>query len=53
MIRLSDEAWRELVRIAKHNRRAPSTLARFLIEEALGISDNGIIDIPAPEREAA
>ena len=51
MIRLSDEAYRELKKVSEHNRRAPSTLARFLIEEALGLSDNGIIDIPTPAPE--
>lgn len=46
MIRLSDEVYEELDRVARHNRRPPSTLARFLIEGALGFADEHVIVIP-------
>lgn len=46
MVRLSEEVYEELAKVADHNRRKPSTLARFLIEGALGFEDSQIITIP-------
>lgn len=46
MIRLSPEVYEELTRIADHNRRKPSTVARFLIEDALGFEECPVISIP-------
>ena len=53
MVRLSDEVYDELMRIAARNRRKPSTLARLMIEEALGLGGDFILENPIPETEAA
>ena len=53
MIRLSDEVYEELVKVAIRNRRKPSTLARFMIESALGFGGDFILENPVPETEVA
>ncbi len=47
MVRLSPEVYEELTKVANHNRRKPSTLARFLIESGLGFDDGHVVVIPA------
>ena len=52
MVRLSDEVYEELVKVAIRNRRKPSTLARFMIESALGFGDSSFVQyIPVQETE--
>ena len=52
MVRLSDEVYEELMKVADRNRRKPSTLARFMIESALGFGDSSFVSYPpVPETE--
>jgi len=46
MVRLSPEVYERLAKVAEHNRRKPSTLARFLIEGGLGFDDGHVVAIP-------